>query len=290
MSNAPRPPARTRLTRLVRRGYVESIGATAVVSLVAGGIVAATGGGTGWLLAGVTWLLAASAIGASTVHVPRHPLLTDWGWRLTVLAAAFAAAKLGGRGPALLGAAALLALLGYQLWYARQHRPRGVLEVGTSLPDFMLTAPDGRAVASSDFRGAPHVLVFYRGSWCPFCVAQVKELAAQYAELERRGVRVALISPQPADDSRDLAARFGVAMDFYVDEGSAAAHALDIVQSGGVPLAFTAGTDGDTVVPTVVITDDSGQVIWVQHTDDHRIRPEPTTFLEVIDDAGVGTR
>jgi hypothetical protein len=76
-------------------------------------------------------------------------------------------------------------------------------------------------------------------------------------------------------------------MTFYADVDGAAAQVLDIVQAGGTPLLYGAGTNGDTVVPTVIITDGTGTVVWLHHADNHRIRPEPSVFLEVIDREGI---
>ncbi|WP_233149982.1 peroxiredoxin-like family protein [Kineosporia sp. A_224] len=224
------------------------------------------------------------------MYVARRVAPADWAWRVAASLAVVATLATGGPGAVTSAVAGSAALVGYQTWYTDQHRPSGGLAVGELLPAFALQTADGSPTTSEALRASPHVILFYRGSWCPFCVAQVRELAAQYRELDRRGVHVALISPQPADDTRALAERFDVPMDFYVDHQGSAARALDIVQQGGVPLSFTAGTDGDTVVPTAIVTDAVGRVVWFQHADDHRVRPEPATFLEVIDRAGIGAR
>lgn len=278
------------MIRLFRRVYVELIGGIAVTTLAVGIWRLVDDQGAAWLLASVAWLVAVAAIGVSKVAVARRVALADWAWRAAATGATATALVVGGPAPGAAGITAVAALVGYQTWYAGQHRPAPTLELGRPLPDFPILRADGSPTTSAALRTEPHVVLFYRGSWCPFCVAQVRDLAAQYQELDRRGVRVALISPQPADDTRDLAARFAVPMDFYVDHQGAAARVLDIVQTGGVPVTFGAGTDGDTVVPTVIITDADGQVAWFHHATDHRVRPEPTTFLEVIDRAGIGTR
>ena len=36
------------------------------------------------------------------------------------------------------------------------------------------------------------------------------------------------------------------------------------------------------MLPTVIVTDANGKVIWVHETDSYRIRPEPDTYLEVL--------
>jgi len=101
---------------------------------------------------------------------------------------------------------------------------------------------------------------------------------------------VAIISPQKPEDTVELSKRFDIPVNFYIDADGAAAAALDLVQSGGTPVLFGAGTDGDTVVPTVIITDRTGMVLWAEQTDNHRVRPEPTTFLDVLDQHGIRAR
>jgi len=38
---------------------------------------------------------------------------------------------------------------------------------------------------------------------------------------------------------------------------------------------------------TVIINDRTGTVLWAEQTDNHRVRPEPTTFLDVLDQHGI---
>lgn len=292
--------------RLLRRVAAEGIGGlTVVVVAVAAWRLVATGGAAwGWAGAAVAWLAIGGYLGYILVGRPsdraRHlwPLTALSALGVAVAAAGLVAAlapPLAQTGPALpdtavaLGVAllGLAATLAYQYLYSRQHRSAGVPEVGDPLPEFPLATLTGEAVSSAVLRDRPRVILFYRGIWCPFCMTQVRELAARYRELDRRGVGVALISPQRSDDSAELAARFEVPMDFFVDAGGGAARALDIRQEGGVPMIYGAGTDGDTVVPTVLITDARGVVIWRAVADNHRVRPDPEVFLEVLDAAGI---
>jgi hypothetical protein len=46
------------------------------------------------------------------------------------------------------------------------------------------------------------------------------------------------------------------------------------------------GYDSDTVMPTVIITDDEGKIIFADLTDNYRVRPEPETFMRVLSGAG----
>lgn len=175
-------------------------------------------------------------------------------------------------------------VFGYVRWYSRFGRQASAaLIVGRELPEFELLGADGTAVRSADLRGQPTVLLFFRGNWCPLCMAQIREIAEQYRAMESAGVRVALISPQPHRNTEALARRFQVPFDFLTDTGNRAAQTLGIAAPGGLPAGMQAlGYDSDTVMPTVIITDREGRVVWTDETDNYRVRPEPETFLQVL--------
>lgn len=174
-------------------------------------------------------------------------------------------------------------VLAYIFWYSRLDRAvNGVLQVGKQLPEFELEDADGNAVSSQRFRGRKLLMMFYRGNWCPLCIAQIREVAERYRELEARGVSVAMISPQPHKNTRKLAEKFDVPMQFYVDRGNRAATALQIAHRGGIALGIS-GYGTDTVYPTVVIADEQGQILYADLTDNYRLRPEPDAFIELLD-------
>jgi peroxiredoxin len=178
----------------------------------------------------------------------------------------------------------------YDYWYSSFDRGSDQLQVGQALPKFELTDTAGNTVTSASLTDKPTVWIFYRGNWCPLCMAQIKELVAQYQQLEELGVRVALVSPQPHKFTTKLAKKFGVAFDFLADEGNRAARALGIASPNGIPAGMQMlGYDSETVLPTVIITDTGGRILWVHETDNYRVRPEPETYLAVLRDNRVVT-
>ena len=42
------------------------------------------------------------------------------------------------------------------------------------------------------------------------------------------------------------------------------------------------GYKSETVLPTVIITDEEGKILFLDQTDNYRVRPEPETFFEVL--------
>ena len=182
---------------------------------------------------------------------------------------------------------ALLGLVGfvaYDFWYSSfSNRDSNQLGVGNMLPEFVLKDTAGNAVTSTSLTDKPAVWIFYRGNWCPLCMAQVKEIAGQYQQIQELDARVALISPQPHKFTIGLAKKFDVAFDFLTDEGNLAARTLGIASSNGIPMGMQVlGYDSETVLPTVIITDVGGRILWAHETDNYRVRPDPDVYLEVL--------
>jgi len=178
----------------------------------------------------------------------------------------------------------LLAWFAYLQWYSRfSRRNNKNLVRGSLLPEFMLESLQGDTVSSTTFRGKHHVLVFYRGNWCPLCSAQISELAAHYRELQALDTEVVLISAQPPGHSRKLAQKHEAPMRFLHDPGNSAAKQLRIAHRFGTPMGLQAlGYGNDTAMPTVIITDPEGTILFADETDNYRVRPEPGLFLEII--------
>mgnify|MGYP002700168509 CR=1 FL=1 len=182
----------------------------------------------------------------------------------------------------------LVALIGnlfYVFWYSRFGRAENkLLEVGRALPKFSLKDATGNVITSKEIGSQASLIMFYRGNWCPLCMAQIKEVAAQYRELESRGIKIYMVSPQPEGHTGSLAKRFDVSMNFLIDEDNQAADSLQIKAENGLPMGLQAlGYDSDTVMPTVIMTNSKGKIIFADLTDNYRVRPEPEDFLRVFD-------
>jgi peroxiredoxin len=172
----------------------------------------------------------------------------------------------------------------YVYWYSRFGAPGNTaLRVDAALPPFALVE-HGREIASAALVERPGLWIFYRGNWCPLCVAQVREISAQYRELARRGVEVFLVSPQPEANTAALAAKCDAPMRFMTDRNNRAAEVLGIREKAGVPAGMQAfGYDSDVPRPTVFITAKGGRILYCDLSENYRVRPEPAQYFAVLD-------
>jgi peroxiredoxin len=228
---------------------------------------------------------------AKSPRTPRHPVeysvLSALGLALT-MAASYRYGDAAGS-VHLWAGVTLLAWLVYLRWYSVFGKRNALpLRVGVPLPEFRLESLDGHVISSEGFRAKPHLLLFYRGNWCPYCTAQIDELATAYRRLEDLGLTVILISPQPIRKNQALARRFDVPMVFLRDRHNEAATRLGILDRWGTPMGLQVlGYGSDTVLPTVILTDSRGQIIYCDQTDNYRVRPEPGTFEALMKEKGL---
>ena len=166
------------------------------------------------------------------------------------------------------------------------------IKVGEALPNISLTAINGKAVAIGDLvKSAPSVLIFYRGSWCPYCNTQLGELQTKEAELKQMGYQIIAISPDLpenlaksvkqnelsyillSDSKANLAKAMGLA--FKVDDKT-----NEILLSYKIDLAKASGEKHRILpVPAAVIVGKDQVVDFIHFSPDYKIRIAPEVLV-----------
>lgn len=176
----------------------------------------------------------------------------------------------------------------YLVWFSyfqgRNAQENPILKIDQQLPILDLENSLGESVSSKRFAGTPSIFIFYRGNWCPFCMAQIKEMVSKHKELSDRNINTIFISSQPHEFSKKLTQKHSLDFQFLVDVDGKVAKQLDIFEKNGLPLGFQMfGFEADTTLPTIIITDSKEKIIYTNQTDNYRVRPEPSELLKVID-------
>jgi peroxiredoxin len=129
-----------------------------------------------------------------------------------------------------------------------------LLHPGDTFPELTLTVPGGQAVqVPGVFAGQFGALLFYRGSWCPYCNAQLRAFQRASAALEGAGVRVAALSVDDEAATAALIAKHGLRfpVGFGADAHAVAGLTGAFVNPEPVYLqstGFVLGPDGRVIV------------------------------------------
>lgn len=86
-----------------------------------------------------------------------------------------------------------------------------LLSPGDSFPALTLTQPGGQTLTLPDaFSGSFSVVLFYRGSWCPYCNTQLRAFQRTGERLAESGIKVAALSVDDEATTAEQIAKLGL--------------------------------------------------------------------------------
>jgi len=146
------------------------------------------------------------------------------------------------------------------------------IRVGQAAPDFTLEKYAGDPVTLSGYRGEKNVvLVFYRGSWCPFCIEQLKELQTLLDADLKSDTELLVVSNDGPVENRVAFTRMsssGAAPDFaFLSDPESAV-------IGRYGILNPSGSRRGIPHPATYVIDKAGVVRWLFVETDYRIRPD----------------
>jgi thioredoxin-dependent peroxiredoxin len=150
------------------------------------------------------------------------------------------------------------------------------LRVGMPAPEFMLQSAHGEIISLADYkRRSPLLLLFFHGTQCRFCKAEIEELGRRYRELAATGVPMAAILPE--DKVR-----------IYTDLG-VTTYGFPLLQDPDRAVARRYGVyrllarEGWGVTrPALFLIDIDGFICWVQRPERHQDWPRVPELAAVI--------
>jgi peroxiredoxin len=181
--------------------------------------------------------------------------------------------------------AAIAALGGFGMYLRHnrgEHPMPDILRPGKPLPEFRATDEQGNPMRSTQLVGSPSVILFVRGSWCPFCNAQVEQLTSSYKDIVDLGARLIIVTPKPLQTTRRVARFFEVEFDFWLDQSLEAAEKLGLLHRSAVPNSFRIEYGSDAVWPTALVVDRSGIIRYTELSKHISDRPDPEVLLGVL--------
>jgi peroxiredoxin len=141
------------------------------------------------------------------------------------------------------------------------------------------------------FAAKPTVLVFYRGSWCPFCNRQLAALGELEPKLAELGYQIIAVSPDTAAGLKKMAGKNNLTYRLLSDRAMAASLAYGVAfrvpaateksyRGNGIDLAPIPGGEGAWLpVPTVYLVGRDGVIRFVFSNPDYKVRLSPDALL-----------
>lgn len=100
-----------------------------------------------------------------------------------------------------------------------------LLNPGDRFPSITIDRVEDRAIEITDaLAGHYGVVLFYRGSWCPYCNAQLDRFQRTAGKLEASDVKVLALSVDDERTTRDLIAEHGLTFPVGHSADAAAIH------------------------------------------------------------------
>lgn len=156
-------------------------------------------------------------------------------------------------------------------------RDSDTLRVGDAAPDFTLPDAANELITRSRWQaGQPLLLMFFRGTWCPQCRAQMGHLAADAAAFAGRGVRVLGVAAQQRSRLSAYLDRNPLPFPILADEDRTISRAYGVY----VAINFESLR---IARPSSFLLDQRGTVLWLHVGSNQFDRPRPDEVLARID-------
>ena len=169
------------------------------------------------------------------------------------------------------------------------------LKVGDTIPSFNLENALGSRINSADLLAqGPMVLVFYRGSWCPYCNLYLQSLQDSLSGIKAAGGTLVAVTPEYPDESITTVEKHGLEFEVLSDPGLKTARqfglvyeftpALDSVYAGfGLNLREHNRTEkSELPIPATYVIDRSGRIVYAFLDTDYTYRAEPSEVIAAL--------
>ncbi len=140
------------------------------------------------------------------------------------------------------------------------------LQVGEKAPDFSLSNALDKTIKLSDLlQKGKVVLVFYRGTWCPYCNLQLAHYQKSLDVIHKLGAELVAISPQTPNESLNIQQKNELNFEVLSDNGNIVSR-----------MYTTVFKNADVPVNTML---ELGIDFDVHYSDDSRELPIPAVFI-----------
>ena len=169
------------------------------------------------------------------------------------------------------------------------------LRAGVKAPDFTLVDSTGQKITlSEELLKGPVVLIFYRGTWCPFCNLELKAYQRMNDDIKAIGGQLIAVSPQTPNYSASVQEKnelnFHVLSDLhnktaekYNLKFKLPEYVYPIYRSLDISLeTFNGDHSWELPVPATYVIDKAGIIRFASAEADYKKRMEPSKVMHIL--------
>ncbi|MCV9934294.1 AhpC/TSA family protein [Flavobacterium sp. LS1R47] len=169
------------------------------------------------------------------------------------------------------------------------------IKIGDIVTPFTLLNTQNQLIHSEDIlKKGKTILAFYRGSWCPYCNLELRELQNNIAKITDKNATLLAISPQSPDHSKALTENHELTFEVLTDKNNRLAKQLGIsfklqefalptYQAIGINLEEFNQNDENTLpIPAVFVIDTNGAVVYKFIDTDYRNRLDIDELIQSL--------
>lgn len=172
---------------------------------------------------------------------------------------------------------------------------KNALNVGAKMPAFSLKDANGKIVESRDLlKQGNLVVVFYRGSWCPFCNLYLRNLQKSLPQIKAAGGNLIAVSVENPDNSLVIAKKDELDYTVLSDPNLSVAGKFGIVyqlpaetdelyKSHGLDVAKHNEMDkAELPLSATYVINRKGKIVYAFLEPDYKKRAAPETIIETL--------
>lgn len=172
---------------------------------------------------------------------------------------------------------------------------KSALKAGAKMPSFKLKDATGKTVGSDDLlKQGNLVVVFYRGSWCPFCNLYLRNLQKNLAQIKEAGGNLVAVSVENPDNSLGVAKKNELNFTVLSDPNLSVARKFGIVyqmpketdelyKSRGLNVAeHNRMEKAELPLSATYVVNRKGEIVYAFLESDYKKRAAPQTIIETL--------
>ncbi|MGD6831053.1 peroxiredoxin family protein [Sutcliffiella halmapala] len=156
------------------------------------------------------------------------------------------------------------------------------LELNHAAPNFSLPMTNGENFNFSDHmekHDSWHLLIFFRGAWCPVCVQDLKALEENVGYFKEKKVHIITVSSDKLDALKEMTEEHKLSFPVLSDENLEALKAYDVFYHGPDAPYEDHGTHGE---PAYFLIDEKGRLLYQQRQTSPFGRPTATELRKIV--------